>query len=86
MSASKGLQCRVNHEGCKGQAAYTCHHCGRFLCDSPNCYRWAWDSAFAGLGIAYHCPTCDHLPWYGKIFRSMINGSNRLITLLTSSD
>lgn len=74
----KTLQCSINRIGCKGKAEYVCHHCGRLLCNGPNCSLWAWDSAFAGLPIAYHCPGCDHLPLIGKLFRAVINGSNHL--------
>ncbi len=81
--AEKGLKCSVNRSGCKNKAEYVCHHCGRPLCSGPNCCLWGWDSAFAGLPIAHHCPSCDHIRGLGRLAREMINQSNQLFERLS---
>jgi hypothetical protein len=75
--AEKELACSVNYSGCKNEADYVCHHCGRPLCSSPNCCKWGWDSAFAGLPIAHHCPDCDHIQGVGLLMRNVIDQSNQ---------
>lgn len=72
------LICQINRKGCKNEASYVCHHCGRPLCAGAHCCRWGWDTAFVGLPIAYHCPDCDHLPWLGQMAREVIDGGNWL--------
>ena len=59
--ADKKLMCSIKLKDCTGEAKYSCHHCGRPLCDGPNCRKSGWDTAFAGWPIAHHCPNCDHL-------------------------
>jgi hypothetical protein len=77
MASDPGLVCSVHHPGCLGKAAYVCHHCGRLLCNGPNCHIWMWDPALAGWPIAYHCPACDHLLGPFRMVRCAINWSNR---------
>ena len=78
MASEQGLKCNVNYAGCKGEAKYLCHHCGRPLCDGYNCCRWGWDPALAGWPITYHCPVCDDLPPFVKWARNAVNYSNQL--------
>lgn len=77
------LQCRINYSGCKNEAEYVCHHCGRPLCSGPNCCQWVWDPAFAGLPIAHHCPECDHMQGIGLLARVIINESNQFFERLS---
>ncbi len=76
MVGDQGLKCSVNYTGCKGEAKYLCHHCGRLLCSGYNCCRWSWDLALAGWPIAYHCPDCDDAQAIVRWVRDAINRSN----------
>lgn len=71
--AEKKLLCSINLKDCTSEAQYVCHHCGRPLCDGPNCCKWIMDAAFTGWPAASHCPECDHLFWVLKLFRNGID-------------
>jgi len=81
--AEREPACSVNRTGCTNKVKYACHHCGRLLCDGPNCCKWGWDVAFVGFPIAYHCPECDHIGGLGLLARELIDRSNQFFAYLS---
>jgi len=67
-------RCRVAGKDCKHEIKYICMHCGKPVCDGPNCHIKIKDPLFQKLPDdvdkeAIHCPECAKMHQKAVIIR-----------------